>query len=184
MRASFPLATLSLAAVALLTACGGAPSNTEQSTQAEQSHGGKVSYPETARGNTVDTYFGTEIADPYRWLEDDRSAETEAWVQAQNEVTFDFLEQIPFRDTIRERLAEAWNFERVGAPFVEGDYTYFYRNDGLQNQFVVYRQKDGGEPEVFLDPNSFSEDGTTSLATLSFSSDGSLAAYAISKGDR
>ncbi|WP_113905724.1 prolyl oligopeptidase family serine peptidase [Aliidiomarina celeris] len=182
MRASFPLATLSLAAVALLTACGGAPSNTEQSTQAEQSHGGKVSYPETARGNTVDTYFGTEIADPYRWLEDDRSAETEAWVQAQNEVTFDFLEQIPFRDTIRERLAEAWNFERVGAPFVEGDYTYFYRNDGLQNQFVVYRQKDGGEPEVFLDPNSFSEDGTTSLATLSFSSDGSLAAYAISKG--
>lgn len=173
MRVIFPLAAL-----ALLTACGGAPDMTDKQT----AHGGKVTYPDTRTGDTVDTYFGTSIADPYRWLEDDRSEETAAWVQAQNEVTFDFLGQIPFRDAIRDRLAQAWNFERVGAPFVEGDYTYFYRNDGLQNQFVVYRQKGDEEPEVFLDPNTFSEDGTTSLATLSFSRDGSLAAYAISKG--
>src|SRR5690554_6514971 len=173
MRILFPLA-----AIALLTACSGEPTKTTELSP----HGGKVSYPETRQGNTVDTYFGTEVNDPYRWLEDDRSEETAAWVMAQNAVTFNFLENIPFRADIREKLAKAWNFERVGAPFVEGDYTYFYKNDGLQNQFVVYRQKDGGEPEVFLDPNSFSEDGTTSLATLSFSRDGSLAAYATSKG--
>lgn len=173
MRVLFPLA-----AIALLTACSGEPTHTTQSPP----YGGEVSYPATRQANTVDNYFGTEVSDPYRWLEDDRSEETAAWVAAQNEVTFNFLEQIPFREDIREKLAKAWNFERVGAPFVEGDYTYFYKNDGLQNQFVVYRQKDGGEPEVFLDPNTFSADGTTSLATLSFSRDGSLAAYATSKG--
>lgn len=173
MRVLFPLAAL-----ALVTACSSEPATTAQTTH----YGEQVSYPETKQGAQVDTYFGTQVADPYRWLEDDTSTETAAWVQAQNKVTFDFLEQIPFRADIREKLAQAWNFERVGAPFVEGDYTYFYKNDGLQNQFVVYRQKDGGEPEVFLDPNTFSDDGTTSLATLSFSRDGSLAAYATSTG--
>ncbi|AGM35012.1 prolyl endopeptidase [Idiomarina loihiensis GSL 199] len=141
-----------------------------------------MSYPETRKGDVVDTYFGTEVADPYRWLEDDRSEETENWVKAQNEVTFAHLESIPYRETIEKRLTELWNYEKISAPFKEGDYTYFYKNDGLQNQYVVYRQKGDEDPEVFLDPNTFSEDGTTSLAQLTFSDDGSLAAYSISEG--
>ncbi|MCC5851234.1 MAG: S9 family peptidase [Alkalimonas sp.] len=175
MKHAFPLLT-----AALLTACGGQPPATEVSQQAQQGH--QLSYPITRTSDVVDSYFGREIADPYRWLEDDRSEETAAWVQAQNELTFSFLEQIPYRDTIRTRLQEAWNFERLGAPFTEGDYSYFFRNDGLQNQFVLYRQRGDDEPEVFLDPNTFSADGTTSLATIRFSRDGSLAAYAISEG--
>ncbi len=141
-----------------------------------------VNYPTTKKADAVDTYFGTEIKDPYRWLEDDRSAETEAWVKEQNKVTFGYLEQIPFRETLKNRLEKLWNYEKLGSPFKEGDYTYFYKNDGLQNQYVVYRQKNDGEPEVFLDPNTFSENGTTSLAGLSFTKDGSLAAYLISEG--
>jgi prolyl oligopeptidase (EC:3.4.21.26). Serine peptidase. MEROPS family S09A len=141
-----------------------------------------MSYPETRKGDVVDTYFGTEVADPYRWLEDDRSEETENWVKAQNEVTFAHLESIPYREKIETRLTELWNYEKISAPFKEGDYTYFYKNDGLQNQYVVYRQKGDEEPKVFLDPNTFSEDGTTSLAQLTFSDDGSLAAYSISEG--
>ncbi|PKG84914.1 S9 family peptidase [Colwellia sp. 75C3] len=148
--------------------------STQQQTQ-------KISYPVTHKGDVVDNYFGTEVADPYRWLEDDRSEETGAWVKAENKVTFDYLAQIPYRDQLRSRLAELWNYEKIGAPFKEGDYTYFYKNDGLQNQYVVYRQKDGGEAEVFLDPNTLSTDGTTSLGQLSFSKDGSIAAYAISE---
>ena len=139
-------------------------------------------YPETAKVDTVDTYFGTEVPDPYRWLEDDRSAETEDWVQRENEVTFSYLEKIPFREDLKNRLEKLWNYERLGTPYKEGDFTYFSKNDGLQNQSVVYRQKGDGEPEVFLDPNKFSEDGTTSLAGLSFSKDGSMAAYSISEG--
>nr|WP_244441649.1 prolyl oligopeptidase family serine peptidase [Pseudidiomarina atlantica] len=142
----------------------------------------QLTYPTTFRGNVTDNYFGTVVADPYRWLEDDRSVDTEAWVQAQNEVTFKYLEQIPYRQQIEERLSSMWNYEKVGAPFKEGDYTYFYKNDGLQNQYVVYRTDAEGNTEVFLDPNTFSEDGTTSLASLSFSKDGSIAAYAISEG--
>lgn len=138
--------------------------------------------PRTRKGDVTDTYFGTDIADPYRWLEDDRSEETGAWVQAQNAVTFDYLGEIAYRDELKQRLQSKWNYEKVGRPFTEGDYTYFYRNNGLQDQFVLWRQKDGGEPEVFLDPNTFSEDGTTSLAGLSFSRDGSIAAYSISEG--
>ena len=141
-----------------------------------------VTYPETAQIPVVDTLFGQAIEDPYRWLEDDRSPETEAWVAAQNKVTFGYLDRIPFREDLKKRLEKLWNYEKVGAPFVEGDYTYFYKNDGLQNQYVLYRQKDGGTPEVFLDPNTFSEDGTTSLAGLSFSKDGSRCAYLISEG--
>ena len=141
-----------------------------------------VNYPTTAKVDTVDNYFGTQIKDPYRWLEDDRSAETEAWVKEQNELTFSYLEQIPFREDLKKRLSKLWNYEKLGAPFIEGNYTYFYKNDGLQNQYVVYRQKGLEEAEVFLDPNTFSEDGTTSLASLSFTKDGSLAAYLISEG--
>ena len=142
----------------------------------------EVKYPETAKKAVVDTLFGTAVTDNYRWLEDDRSKETEAWVKAENEVTFDYLSKIPYREQLKERLSELWNYEKVGTPFKEGDYTYFYKNDGLQNQYVVYRQKDGAKPEVFLDPNTFSKDGTTSLGSLSFSKDGKTSAYAISEG--
>tara|TARA_R110001583_G_scaffold22444_1_gene84206 strand:+ start:13285 stop:15441 length:2157 start_codon:yes stop_codon:yes gene_type:complete len=141
-----------------------------------------VNYPTTHKTDSVDTYFGTEVKDPYRWLEDDRSPETEAWVKEQNITTFGYLEKIPFRADLKNRLEKLWNYEKLGSPFKEGDYTYFYKNDGLQDQYVVYRQKGDGEPEVFLDPNTFSEDGTTSLAGLSFTKDGSLAAYLISEG--
>ena len=144
-----------------------------------------VNYPITKKGDVVDSYFGTNIADPYRWLEDDRSDETASWVSAQNKVTFNYLDQIPYRDTLKQRLTDIWNYEKVGAPFVEGAYTYFYKNDGLQNQYVVYRYKTGqaqSSAKVFLDPNTFSVDGTTSLGQLSFSRDGSKAAYSISEG--
>ncbi|WP_209401475.1 prolyl oligopeptidase family protein [Pseudozobellia sp. WGM2] len=141
-----------------------------------------VTYPTTAKVDSIDTYFGTDVKDPYRWLEDDRSKETEAWVKEQNKVTFGYLEKIPFRKAIKQRLEKLWNYEKLGSPFKEGDYTYFYKNDGLQNQYVVYRKKGEGEPEIFLDPNTFSKDGTTSLAGLSFTKDGSLAAYLISEG--
>lgn len=142
-----------------------------------------LNYPETRKDTTVvDEYFGKQVADPYRWLEDDMSDETAAWVKAQNEVTFGYLEKIPFRDKIKDRLTELWDYEKYSAPRVHGDYTYYYKNDGLQNQSVLYRQKGDGEPEVFLDPNSFSDDGTTSLAGTSFTKDGSLVAYQISEG--
>lgn len=144
-----------------------------------------MTYPETRMDETADTYFDREINDPYRWLEDDRSEETEAWVKAQNEVTFGYLKQIPYRKSIEERLTELWNYEKIGAPFVRGDYTYFYKNDGLQNQSVMYRYKTSEDPEnaeVFLDPNQFSEEGTTSLAGASFTEDGEILAYSISEG--
>lgn len=140
-----------------------------------------LKYPETQKVDTIDTYFGNKVNDPYRWLEDDMSDETASWVKAQNEVTFGYLDQIPFRKDINNRLTELWNFEKVTAPFIEGDYTYYYKNDGLQDHYVVYREKDG-EEEVFLDPNTFSDDGTTSLDALSFSKSGGLAAYSISEG--
>ncbi len=142
-----------------------------------------LKYPETKKVDTVDTYFGTKVKDPYRWLENDRSQETEAWVKAENKVTYGYLEQIPYREQLQQRLSKLWNYEKIGAPFKEGDYTYFYKNNGLQNQYVVYRKKnDTDKPEVFLDPNNFSKDGTTSLGALSFSKDGSMAAYSISEG--
>ena len=142
----------------------------------------EVNYPETQKGNMVEEYHGQTVDDPYRWLEDDTAAEVEDWVERQNEVTFGYLEKIPFREKIRQRLEELWNYERYSAPFQEGKYTYFYKNDGLQNQSVLYRQIGDAEPEVFLDPNKFSPDGTTSLAGLSFTKDGSMAAYLISEG--
>ena len=141
-----------------------------------------VNYPETKTVDSIDTYFGIEVKDPYRWLEDDRSKETEAWVKTQNKSTYSYLDKIPFREDLKERLSSLWNYEKIGAPFVEGDYTYFYKNDGLQNQYVIYRKKDNGEPEVFLDPNTFSKDGTVSLDNASFSKNGSILAYSISEG--
>jgi len=141
----------------------------------------KVNYPLTTKKAVIDTLFGTEVVDNYRWLEDDRSEATETWVKAENEVTFDYLSKIPYRAQLKTRLTELWNYEKVGTPFTEGGYTYFYKNDGLQNQYVIYRKKDG-EETIFLDPNTFSEDATTSLGSLSFSKDGKTVAYSISEG--
>ena len=140
-----------------------------------------LTYPETKKTTTVDTYFGTEVNDPYRWLEDDKSAETAAWVKEENKVTFDYLSKIPFRNKIKERMEKLWNYEKISAPFKEGGYTYFYKNNGLQNQSVLYRTDKSGKEEVFLDPNTFSKDATTSLDGLSFSKDGSKVAYSVSK---
>ncbi|MDP4809858.1 MAG: prolyl oligopeptidase family serine peptidase [Saprospiraceae bacterium] len=142
----------------------------------------KVNYPETKTIDHTDNYFDSIVPDPYRWLEDDRSMETGEWVKSQNEVSFDYLNKIPFRGAIRERLAKLWDYEKYSAPFKEGDYTYFYKNDGLQNQYVLYRQKGENTPEVFLNPNDFSTDGTTSLAGIDFSVDGSKSAYQVSEG--
>lgn len=139
-------------------------------------------YPQTKKGEQVDTYFDIKVSDPYRWLEDDMAEDTKDWVKRQNKVTNTYLDRIPFRNKIKDRLTELWNYEKYSAPFKEGDYTYYYKNDGLQNQYVLYRQKEGEKSAVFLDPNKFSEDGTTSLAGLSFTKDGSLAAYQISEG--
>lgn len=140
-------------------------------------------YPNTEKIAHTDIYFGTEVEDPYRWLEDDLAKNTKEWVKLENKITQDYLSQIPYRDAIKSRLEKLWNYEKFSAPFIEGDYTYYYKNDGLQNQAVLYRKKgvDGVE-EIFLDPNKFSNDGTTSLAGLSFSKDGSLVAYQISEG--
>ena len=141
-----------------------------------------MKYPLTKQTAASDTYFGTTVADPYRWMEDDRSAETKEWVDAQNVVTQDYLSRIPYRNAIKERLTSLLDYEKFSSPFKEGDYTYYYKNSGLQNQSVLYREKDGMAAEVFLDPNTFSEDGTTSLADVSFSKDGSLVAYQLSHG--
>lgn len=176
---------LALAVCTALVGCGAEKS--EESVQVEKKTEQTVTqaaltYPETKKGEVVDTYFDTQVADPYRWLEDDMSEETAQWVKTQNKVTFDYLSQISYRDKLKERLTKLMDYEKVSAPFKEGKYTYFYKNDGLQNQYVIYRQVEGGEPEVFLDPNTFSDDGTTSLAGITFSKDGSLAAYQISEG--
>jgi prolyl oligopeptidase len=144
-----------------------------------------LNYPETVKGDVVDSYFDQTVADPYRWLEDDRSEQTGAWVEAQNAFTSDYLQTIPYREQIKTVLTDIINYEKVTAPFKEGGYVYFYRNDGLQNQYVLYRHKQdesADKAEVFIDPNTFSEDGTTSMSGLRFSPDGSLAAYQISTG--
>lgn len=143
---------------------------------------GKIQYPQTKKGETVDVYFDTKVSDPYRWLEDDKSAETGAWVKAENEVTYGYLDKIPFREELKKRMETLWNYEKIGAPFKEGKFTYYSKNNGLQNQSVVYRKDLNGKEEVFLDPNTFSKDGTTSLGGLNFSKDGNKAAYSISEG--
>ena len=161
------------ATLLLLVACNQNPNNTNDE---------KMNYPQTRMDNTVDTYFGIQVSDPYRWLEDDRSAETAQWVKAQNDFTFGYLSKIPYRQAIKEKLEKLWNYEKLSAPFTEGDYTYYYKNDGLQNQSVLYRKDKEGKEEIFLNPNTFSKDGTTSLGDVAFSEDGSLVAYLISEG--
>ncbi|MCP4322757.1 MAG: S9 family peptidase [Psychromonas sp.] len=142
----------------------------------------KVTYIETAKKEVVDTYFSTPVTDPYRWLEDDLSDETAQWVSAENSTTYDYLDKISYRKDIEKRLQANWNYEKTSAPFKEGKYHYFYKNDGLQNQYVLYRQHDNNPAEIFLDPNQFSVDGTTSLSGVYFSKDGSRLAYIISEG--
>ncbi|MGB9835793.1 MAG: prolyl oligopeptidase family serine peptidase [Candidatus Saccharicenans sp.] len=132
----------------------------------------KIVYPQTKKVEVVDDYFGTKVADPYRWLEDDNSEETKKWVEEQNRLTFGFLEKIPFREKIRERLKDIYNYPRMGQPFRAGEYYFFYKNDGLQNQSVIYYQKGlDGQPEVFLDPNQLSPDGTIRINLAGFSPD-------------
>ncbi len=142
----------------------------------------KMQYPTTKKGQVTDTYFDTKVADPYRWLEDDRSEETGSWVKEQNRLTYDYLSKIPYRDALKSRLEKLWNYEKISAPFKEGNFTYYYKNNGLQNQSVLYRKDAKGEESVFLDPNTFSKDGTSSLGGVNFSEDGSKVAYSISEG--
>ena len=141
----------------------------------------KINYHQTNKNPVTDVYFGYEVKDNYRWLEDDLSSETEEWVKKQNQITFKYLNQIPFREDLKNRLLELLDYEKISAPFKKGEYTYFYKNSGLQNQSILYRNLDNQEPEVFLDPNKFSDDGTTSLSGISFSNDASLVAYSISE---
>lgn len=142
-----------------------------------------MKYPSTEKQSVVDEYFGEKVPAPYRWLEDDQSPKTQQWIKTQNELTFEYLHNIPFRNQLKDQLKKLWNYERISAPFEEGNYTYYYKNNGLQPQSVLYRKlTSGGKEEVFLDPNTFSKDGTSSLGDISFSKDGSLAAYQISEG--
>lgn len=142
----------------------------------------RIVYPKTAKVDTVDVYFGTKVADPYRWLENDTSEQTAAWVAAENKVTQEYLAKIPFRKALLKRLTDVANYEKIGAPVKKHGKYYFYRNDGLQNQSVMYVQDSlEGEPRVFLDPNKLSDDGTVALTGTSFSHDGKYVAYTISR---
>jgi prolyl oligopeptidase len=142
----------------------------------------QLQYPVTKKVDHVDDYHGTKVADPYRWLEDDNSAETASWVEAENKVTFGYLGQIPFRAKVKNRLEQLYNYPKYGAPFRKGENFYFYKNDGLQNQSVLYTQKGlDGKPEVLIDPNTWSPDGTVRLSTFVLSKDGKYAGYGISK---
>ncbi len=142
----------------------------------------QIKYPETKKVDQVDDYFGTKVSDPYRWLEDDKSAETAAWVAAENKVTQDYLSKIPFREQVRKRLEEMWNYPKYSSPFKEGEYYYYYKNDGLQNQSILYRQPGlNGTPEIFIDPNKMSKDGTAAVSTPSFTKNKKYAAYMIAQ---
>ena len=144
-----------------------------------------ITYPESKRGDTVDDYFGTKVADPYRWLEGDASSSPEvaAWVEAENKVTFAYLDRIPYRMKIKERLTELYNYPKYSAPSRRGDYFFYTKNDGLQNQSVWYRQKGlDATPEILLDPNKLSADGTTRLGQFSLSKDGTYLGYGVSQG--
>ena len=143
-----------------------------------------VEYPKVRKDSTiVDDYHGVLVKDPYRWLEDDHAEATKEWVKSQNQLSQNYLDKIPFRETIKKRLEQIWNYERSSAPDKKGDYYYYFKNDGLQNQAVLYRQKDlASDPEIVLDPNKLSTDGTSSLGPYAFSKDGSKLAYLISEG--
>lgn len=140
----------------------------------------QLKYPETKKENVADDFNGTKVEDPYRWLEDDNSAETKDWVQRQNKVTFDYLATIPFRDKVKKRLEDLWNYPKYSSPFLKAGYYYFFKNDGLQNQSVLYRQKGlTGEPEEFLNPNTLNKEGIAALGGINFSKNGKYLAYSI-----
>ena len=140
-----------------------------------------IIYPKPRKLDVVDTYHGISVSDPYRWLEDDQSSQTNRWVKAQNRVTNKFLKKIPYRDKIKERLTELNDYEKFSIPFQEGDKFYFYKNDGLQNQWVLYTQDNlNAEPAVLLDPNTFSEDGTVAMSGTYFSHDNRYLGYGVS----
>ena len=142
-----------------------------------------LNYPDTHTVDHLDTYHGTKVADPYRWLEDDRSEETAQWVKAENLVTFSYLDKIPYRALVMKRLEQLFNYPRYSAPFRRGEYFFFFKNDGLQNQSVLYIQKGlDGTPELLLDPNKFSADGTSRLGAMEVSKDGKYCAYGVSTG--
>ena len=147
---------------------------------AQSQQNSKIKYPKAKKGDSVDVYFGNKVADPYRWLEDDNSEETAQWVTAENKITNSYLSQIPFRDKLEARLTKIWNYPKFGVPFNKGDNYFFFKNDGIQNQSVLYIQNGlDDEPKVLLDPNSLSEDGTVALASLGISKNGKYLAYGI-----
>jgi prolyl oligopeptidase len=138
----------------------------------------QIKYPETKKVNQVDDYFGTKVSDPYRWLEDDNSEETKEWVKSENQITSQYLSSIPFYDKVKNRLEQLWNYPKYSSPFKEGEWYYFYKNDGLQNQAILYRQMGlTGNPEVFIDPNKMSKDGTAAIGTPAFSKNKKYAVY-------
>ena len=148
----------------------------------EACNSSKINYPETKKENVVDSYFGEQVSEPYRWLENDTSAATAEWVKAQNKVTADYLSKIPFRDQLKKRLTELTNYPRYGSPFKKNGKYYFYKNNGLQNQSVLYcEQSLNAEPEILLDPNTFSQDGTVALSDVAFSQDGKYMSYSIAR---
>jgi len=167
------LALIILTIVIFLPAC---QQQTKEEIQAQ------LTYPVTKKADQVDDYFGTKVEDPYRWLEDDNAEEVKKWVEDQNKVTFSYLEEIPFREKIRQRITEIYNYPRYSSPFRAGEYYFFYKNDGLQNQSVIYIQKGlDGEPEVFIDPNKLSPDGTVRVNLVGFSKDNRYVAYSRSE---
>src|ERR1035437_5778732 len=142
----------------------------------------QLSYPKTKKGTQVDDYFGTKVADPYRWLEDDNSAETKTWVDEENKVTFDYLAKIPFREKVKNRLTQLWNFEKLTSPYKKAGMYFSFYNNGLQNQSVLFVQKKLSDPRTeLLDPNKLSAEGTASLSGWAISKDGKYMAYGISK---
>jgi prolyl oligopeptidase len=144
-----------------------------------------ISYPPARTVDSSDIYFGTKVSDPYRWLESDSSAETISWIMAENKITNDYFSQIPFRERIKKELIANFNYSKITAPQKFGDWFYFFKNSGLQNQSVLYRMKNPGDTakaEIFLDPNTFSHNGAVSFQSFDFSMDGSLFAYLISNG--
>ncbi len=172
-----------LAAALALAACAGSAPVSAPRPEPQSSPNGRIQYPPTRTAGQVDDYHGVRVADPYRWLEDPDSPESRAWIEAQNEITFAHLRRIPERQRIRARLEKLWNYERYGVPFAEEGRYFFLKNDGLQNQSVLYTAESlAGAPRVLLDPNAFSADGTVALSVLSVSRDGRLLAYGLSSG--
>src|SRR5947207_4710918 len=143
----------------------------------------QLTYPAAKKADQTDDYFGTKVSDTYRWFEDDKSEETKAWVTAENQVTFGYLDKIPYRKSFQEAIEKVFNYPKYSAPFRKGEWFYFYKNDGLQNQSILYRQKGlDGKVEELIDPNKLSPDGTTRLQLFTLSKDGKYAAVGLSKG--